>query len=64
MFHCDGWCFPWTIAACWPACNVCLRKVDPALVFDSFLNHGVTHICGAPIVLTMLINAPDDVKGN
>lgn len=61
MFHCDGWCFPWTITML-AGVHVCLRKVDPALVFDSFLNHGVTHFCGAPTVLTMLINAPDDVK--
>ncbi|MEK9971154.1 MAG: acyl-CoA synthetase, partial [Ferrovibrio sp.] len=61
MFHCNGWCFPWTITML-AGVHVCLRKVDPALVFDSFLNHGVTHFCGAPTVLTMLINAPDDVK--
>jgi fatty-acyl-CoA synthase len=61
MFHCDGWCFPWTITML-AGVHVCLRKVDPALVFDSFLNHGVTHFCGAPTVLTMLINAPDDVR--
>ena len=61
MFHCDGWCFPWTITML-AGVHVCLRKVDPALVFDSFLNHGVTHFCGAPTVLTMLINAPEDVR--
>jgi fatty-acyl-CoA synthase len=61
MFHCDGWCFPWTITML-AGVHVCLRKVDPALVFDSFLSHGVTHFCGAPTVLTMLINAPDEVK--
>jgi fatty-acyl-CoA synthase len=61
MFHCDGWCFPWTITML-AGVHVCLRKVDPALVFDSFLQHGVTHFCGAPTVLTMLINAPDAVK--
>ncbi|QDO96135.1 acyl-CoA synthetase [Ferrovibrio terrae] len=61
MFHCDGWCFPWTITML-AGVHVCLRKVDPALVFDSFLQHGVTHFCGAPTVLTMLINAPDNVR--
>lgn len=61
MFHCDGWCFPWTITML-AGVHVCLRKVDPTLVFDSFLNHGVTHFCGAPTVLTMLINAPAEVK--
>ncbi|MFN4275574.1 MAG: acyl-CoA synthetase [Ferrovibrio sp.] len=61
MFHCDGWCFPWTITML-AGVHVCLRKVDPALIFDSFVNQGVTHFCGAPTVLNMLINAPADVK--
>jgi len=61
MFHCDGWCFPWTITML-AGVHVCLRKVDPALVYDAFARHGVTHFCGAPTVLTMLINAPDAVK--
>ncbi|WP_341705428.1 acyl-CoA synthetase [Ferrovibrio sp.] len=61
MFHCDGWCFPWTITML-AGVHVCLRRVDPALIFDSFVNAGVTHFCGAPTVLNMLINAPDAVK--
>lgn len=58
MFHCNGWCFPWTIAAA-TGTNVCLRKVDPARIFALIEAHGVTHMCGAPIVYTTLINAPD-----
>jgi fatty-acyl-CoA synthase len=61
MFHCNGWCFPWTVAAN-AGTNVCLRKVDPQLVFDLIKRHRVTHYCGAPIVHQMLINAPDEFK--
>jgi len=61
MFHCDGWCFPWTITML-AGVHVCLRKVEPAAVFNAFANLGVTHFCGAPTVLSMLINAPDDVR--
>lgn len=57
MFHCNGWCFPWTIAAA-SGTNVCLRKVDARAVFDLIRRHRVTHYCGAPIVHTMLLNAP------
>jgi fatty-acyl-CoA synthase len=57
MFHCNGWCFPWTIAAN-AGVNVCLRKVDPKLIFDAIREHRVTHYCGAPIVHLGLINAP------
>ena len=62
MFHCNGWCFPWTIAAS-AGVNVCLRKVDPAKIFELIPKHGVTHMCGAPIVYNTLINAPDAPKG-
>jgi fatty-acyl-CoA synthase len=61
MFHCNGWCFPWTVAAN-AGTNVCLRKVDPELVFDLIKRHRVSHYCGAPIVHQMLINAPDQLK--
>ena len=61
MFHCNGWCFPWTIAAT-AGINVCLRKVDPAKIFELIKKHGVTHMCGAPIVYNTLINAPDAPK--
>ena len=57
MFHCNGWCFPWTIAAN-AGTNVCLRKVDPKLILDAIRAQRVTHYCGAPIVHNALINAP------
>ncbi len=57
MFHCNGWCFAWTMAAN-AGINVCLRRVDPRLIFDAIREHGVTHYCGAPIVHSMLANAP------
>ncbi|HEU0081286.1 MAG TPA: acyl-CoA synthetase [Bradyrhizobium sp.] len=62
MFHCNGWCFPWTVAAA-AGINVCLRKVDPSKIFELIARHGVTHMCGAPIVYNTLINAPDAPKG-
>jgi fatty-acyl-CoA synthase len=58
MFHCNGWCFPWTLAAT-AGVNVCLRKVDPTKIFALMKEHGVTHMSGAPIVYGTLINAPD-----
>ncbi len=61
MFHCNGWCFPWTMAAN-AGTNVCLRKVDAQAIFDLMREHGVTHYCGAPIVHNTLINAPDEWK--
>ena len=56
MFHCNGWCFPWTMAAN-AGTNVCLRKVEAKPVFDAVREHGVTHYCGAPIVHSTLLNA-------
>ena len=61
MFHCNGWCFNWTLAAA-AGTNVCLRKVDPKLILELVATHGVTHYCGAPIVHSMLINAPAEWK--
>jgi fatty-acyl-CoA synthase len=55
MFHCDGWCFPWTIAAM-AGTHVCLRKVDAAQIFQLMKDHGVTHYCGAPVVHNSMIN--------
>ena len=57
MFHCNGWCFPWTMAAN-SGTNVCLRRVDPKLILDAIRAHRVTHYCGAPIVHSLLVNAP------
>jgi fatty-acyl-CoA synthase len=59
MFHCNGWCFPWTMAAN-AGTNICLRRVDAALIFDAIRTHGVTHMCAAPIVYNMMIDAPQD----
>jgi fatty-acyl-CoA synthase len=61
MFHCNGWCFPWTVAAR-AGVNVCLRKVEARAMIDAIKTHGVTHYCGAPIVHGMLVNAPDEMK--
>jgi fatty-acyl-CoA synthase len=61
MFHCNGWCFPWTVAAM-AGTHVCLRKVEAKAVFDAIREHGVTHYCGAPIVHATLVNAPDELK--
>jgi fatty-acyl-CoA synthase len=61
MFHCNGWCFPWTVAAR-AGVNVCLRKVEAKAMVDAIKAHGVTHYCGAPIVQSMLVNAPDEMK--
>ena len=61
MFHCNGWCFPWTVAAR-AGVNVCLRRVESKAVFDAIRDHGVTHYCGAPIVQSLLVNAPDELK--
>ncbi len=58
MFHCNGWCFPWTVTAM-VGVNVCLRRVDAASMFAAIAEHKVTHLCGAPIVMGMLINASD-----
>jgi fatty-acyl-CoA synthase len=61
MFHCSGWTYTWAVTAA-GGTHVCLRRVDPALIFPAIARHGVTHLCGAPVVLTTLIHAPDSVK--
>jgi fatty-acyl-CoA synthase len=61
MFHCNGWCFPWSIAAI-GGTNICLRKVDPALVFRLIREHRVTHFCGAPVVHNTLLAAPAELR--
>ncbi|MBV9736392.1 MAG: AMP-binding protein, partial [Acidisphaera sp.] len=58
MFHCNGWSYTWGVTLA-GAMHVCLRRVEPALVYRMIGEHGVTHLCGAPVVLTMLIHAPD-----
>ena len=61
MFHCNGWCFPWTVAAR-AGINVCLRKVDAQHIFAAIKMHRVTHYCAAPIVHNLLVNASDELK--
>jgi len=61
MFHCNGWCFPWTIAAL-AGTNVCLRRVNAGEIFSAIADHGVTNFCGAPIVLNFVINATDEER--
>jgi fatty-acyl-CoA synthase len=61
MFHCNGWCYTWAVTAA-AGTHVCLRKVDPVPIFRLIRDEGVTHMCGAPIVLNMLIHAPDGAK--
>jgi fatty-acyl-CoA synthase len=61
MFHCNGWTYTWGITAV-AGTHVCLRRVDPALIFAAIAEHKVTHLSGAPIVLNMLVHAPDGVK--
>ncbi|NYS59483.1 acyl-CoA synthetase [Vreelandella salicampi] len=61
MFHCNGWCFPWTIAAN-AGVSVCLRKVDPKKIMQLIADESVTHFSGAPIILNGLVNLPDEDK--
>ena len=63
MFHCNGWCFPWSLAAV-AGTSVCLRNVSASAVFDAIADHGVTHFCGAPIVLNLIINAGESESRN
>ena len=58
MFHCNGWCFPWTISLL-AGTHVCLRQVRAKAMYDALADHGVTHMCGAPIVMSTLLNAPE-----
>ena len=61
MFHCNGWCFPWTLAVT-AGTHVCLRWVRAGPMYDAIADYGVTHLCGAPIVMSILINASDEEK--
>ncbi len=56
MFHCNGWCFPWTVTAL-AGTHVCLRRVEAGAIYAAIERHGVTHMCGAPVVMNMLLNA-------
>ncbi|AVU77664.1 acyl-CoA synthetase [Pseudomonas rhizophila] len=61
MFHCNGWCFPWTVTAL-AGTHVFLRRVDPEKILTLINQHQVSHLCGAPIVLNALVNLPDSAK--
>ena len=61
MFHCNGWCFPWTIAAL-AGTNVCLRRVEAGPIYQALAEHRVTHLCGAPIVMQILLGASDEER--
>jgi len=61
MFHCNGWCFPWTVTAK-AGTHVCLRRVDPEKILQLIREQGVTHMCGAPIVLNALLNVPESAR--
>jgi fatty-acyl-CoA synthase len=61
MFHCNGWCFPWSISVA-AGTHVCLRYVRAAAMYDAIATHKVTHLCGAPIVMATLLNAPEAEK--
>ena len=61
MFHCNGWCFPWTLSVI-AGTHVCLRQVRALAMYDAIADHKVTHLCGAPIVMATLLNAPPAEK--
>ena len=61
MFHCNGWCFPWTLAAM-AGTSVCSRRVTAADIYAAIADHGVTHLCGAPIVMNFIVNATDQER--
>ena len=61
MFHCNGWCFPWTVTAL-AGTHVCLRRIEAGAIFAAIADHGVTHLCGAPVVMNMLLNAPPELR--
>src|SRR3984957_18816986 len=61
MFHCNGWTYTWAVTLA-GGTHVCLRRVEPAPIFSAIAEHGVTHMCGAPVVLNMLLHAPEEVR--
>ena len=61
MFHCNGWCFPWTVTML-GGTHVCLRKVTAKNIYDSISDYGVTHLCGAPVVMNMICNASQEER--
>jgi fatty-acyl-CoA synthase len=61
MFHCNGWCFPWTVTAI-AGTQVCIRRVRPNVIYDAIAEHGVTHMSGAPIVMSVLLGADESAR--
>jgi fatty-acyl-CoA synthase len=61
MFHCNGWCFPWTITAM-AGTHVCLRRIEAATIYEAIAREKVTHLCGAPVVMNMLLNAGPELR--
>jgi fatty-acyl-CoA synthase len=61
LFHCNGWCFPWTVAML-GGTHVCLRRVEAQAILDAMRAHGVTHYCAAPIVHNLIVNAPAELR--
>ncbi|MFO1035555.1 MAG: acyl-CoA synthetase [Geminicoccaceae bacterium] len=61
MFHCNGWCFPWGVVL-QAGTQICLRRVSSETIYEAIERHGVTHLCGAPIVMSMIVNAPDELR--
>jgi len=61
MFHCNGWTYTWAVTAM-AGTHICLRRVEPPAIFAAIAEHGVTHLCGAPIVLNLLVHAPETAK--
>ncbi len=61
MFHCNGWCFPWTITML-AGTHVCLRRIEAGAIFAAIERENVTHLCGAPIVMNLLLNAPEELR--
>ena len=61
MFHCNGWCFPWAVCL-QGGTHVCLRKISSESIFAALAEHKVTHLCGAPIIMNMIVNAPEAAR--
>ena len=61
MFHCNGWCFPWTITAM-AGTHICLREINAATIYAAIKKHDISHLCGAPVIMNMIVNASDDEK--
>ena len=61
MFHCNGWCFPWSVTAL-AGTHVCLRRVEAQAIYQAIARHRVTHLCGAPVVMQLIVDADDSER--